>query len=87
MTNKPNGVLYTGISSFLPERVWQHKNKIVEGFTKKYQLDQLVFFEIHEDVNFAVKREKQIKNLVRRKKIELIEKENPEWKDLYNSLF
>ncbi len=87
MTNKKDGTLYTGISSYLPKRVWQHKNKIAEGFTKKYQLDRLVYYEIHADANFAIKRERQIKNLVRRRKIGLIEKENPDWKGLCGSLF
>ncbi len=86
MTNEPFGTLYTGVTSNLLKRIWQHKNKVVRGFTAEYDLDKLVYYEIYEDVNEAIKREKQIKNLVRRKKIVLILKMNPEWKDLYNEL-
>lgn len=86
MTNKPFGTLYTGVTSDLLKRVWQHKNKVVRGFTTEYNLNRLVYYEMFEDVNEAIKREKQIKNLVRRKKIVLILKMNPEWKDLYEGL-
>jgi len=86
MTNKGNTVLYTGVTSGLKGRVWQHKNKVVGGFTKKYNINKLVHCENFEDAYSAITREKQIKNLVRRKKIALIEKENPLWKDLYDDL-
>lgn len=86
MTNKYNKVLYTGITSQLKKRVYQHKNKLVEGFSKKYNVNKLVYFERFERAEQAIKREKQIKNLVRRKKIELINKFNPDWKDLYQEI-
>ena len=85
-TNKPYGTLYTGISNNLQRRAWEHKQKIAKGFTSKYNLNKLVYFEVYDDVNIALKREKQIKNLVRRKKIALITKTNPRWKDLYDSI-
>lgn len=86
ITNKYNGTLYTGVTSNLLKRIWEHKNKVVKGFTEKYGLNNLVYYELFPDVNEAIKREKQIKNLVRRKKIELIIKINPGWKDLYGDL-
>ena len=85
-TNKPRGALYTGVTNNLAKRVWQHKQKIIKGFTAKYNLDRLIYYEPHQDINEAIKREKQIKNLLRKKKIELIEKENPNWDDLYEKL-
>ncbi|MBI2607919.1 MAG: GIY-YIG nuclease family protein [Candidatus Doudnabacteria bacterium] len=83
MTNKTNTVLYTGSSGYGLERIDQHKRKLVEGFTKKYNLTKLVYFEPCETVEQALERERQIKNWHRQWKIELIEKYNPEWKDLY----
>jgi putative endonuclease len=79
-------VLYTGIISNLPKRIWEHKNKLVDGFTKKYNTDRLVYFEQTENVISAIAREKQLKNWNRQKKIKLIEKMNPEWKDLSDDL-
>jgi len=70
----------------LPARIWQHKNDQVEGFTKKYQVHQLVYFELHEDMTAAIEREKQLKKWRRQWKLELIEKDNPEWKDLYKEI-
>ena len=81
-----SGVLYIGITSNLQKRVWEHKNKLVEGFTKKYNIEKLVYFEQTEDVNSALAREKQLKNWKREWKIELIKKANPEWKDLSSTL-
>jgi putative endonuclease len=81
-----NGTLYIGVSSDLIGRVWQHKNDQADGFTKKYGVKTLVWFEVHEDVNAAITREKQIKEWKRDWKIELIEKENPYWNDLYSTL-
>ena len=81
-----NGTLYVGVTSDLKSRVWQHVNNIVPGFTARYGIHKLVHYEIFEDVYEAISREKQIKNLLRKKKIELIEKENPEWEDLYDKL-
>lgn len=82
LTNKGDNVLYTGITSDLPKRVWEHKNKVVDGFTKKYNVDKLVFYEVHENVAEAIKREKLIKNLLRRKKIDLIKSQNPNFAEL-----
>jgi putative endonuclease len=81
-----NGTLYIGVTSDLIGRVWQHKNDQADGFTKKYGIKQLVWYEAHEDVNAAIQREKQIKEWKRAWKIELIEKSNPYWNDLYTQL-
>jgi len=81
-----NRVLYIGITSDLIKRVWQHKNKQVEGFTKKYNVDRLVYYEVFDDPKNAIKREKNMKEWKRIWKVELVEKDNPEWKDLYESL-
>ena len=86
MTNKPNGTLYTGVTSYLIQRVYQHKNNLTPGFTKDYDCKCLVYYEQYEDMVNAIAREKQIKAGSRKKKIELIEKMNPEWRDLYSTL-
>ncbi len=86
LTNKNNNVLYTGVTSNLVKRIWEHKNKIVEGFSKKYNLHKLVYYEFFENINQAIIREKQIKAGSRKKKIDLINKFNPDWKDLYNQI-
>ena len=88
LTNKSSNVLYVGVTSDLIKRIgiYEHKNKFVEGFTKKYNIDQLVYYEVLESIDEAIQREKQIKGWVRKKKIELIEQMNPEWKDLYEEL-
>ena len=83
LTNAKNIVLYTGVTSNLIKRVYEHKNKIVEGFTKKYNLYKLVYYEAFEDMMNAIIREKQIKGWLRSKKIALIEQMNPTWEDLY----
>ncbi|MCB0729381.1 MAG: GIY-YIG nuclease family protein, partial [Ignavibacteriae bacterium] len=83
MTNKKNGVLYTGVNNNLLRRVAEHKKKIVKGFTEKYNLDKLVWYEQTNDIRVAIQKEKQIKRWIRKWKIELIEEKNPEWKDLY----
>ena len=83
LTNKPNGTLYTGVTSDLPGRIWQHKNKITKGFSEKYNLTRLVYFELFEDMYEAISREKQIKAGSRKAKIKLIENANPDWRDLY----
>lgn len=83
LASKKNGTLYIGVTNNLIERVWQHKNKIAEGFTKKYHVDKLVYFEQTSDAISAITREKQLKNWHRRWKLNLIEKDNPEWQDLY----
>ena len=85
-TNQRNTVFYTGVTNDLYKRMYEHKNKLVEGFTKKYNINKLVYYEIFNDIYAAITREKQIKNLVRRKKIKLIESMNPKWKDLMEEL-
>ena len=87
ITNQRNTVLYTGVTGSIVGRIYHHKNKSVSSFSNKYNLDKLVYYEIFEDINLAIKREKQIKAGNRKKKIELINKFNPEWKDLYTTLF
>ncbi len=82
LTNWNNKVLYTGITNNLERRIYEHKNKLVKGFTSKYNVNKLVYFEYTSDVNSAIAREKEIKGWVRRKKNELIESINPEWRDL-----
>ena len=84
--SEKNGTLYTGVTSNLVKRVYEHKQKLVDGFTKKYNVDKLGYFEIYESIEQAIEREKQIKAGSRKKKIDLIEKENPGWKDLYSSI-
>jgi putative endonuclease len=83
MTNKVNTVLYTGFTNNLVRRVYEHKEKIIEGFTKKYNINKLVYYEIFSDARNAIIREKQIKAGSRKKKLDLINNMNPEWKDLY----
>jgi putative endonuclease len=86
LTNKGHTVLYTGVTSDLKGRVYQHREKLVMGFTSRYNVNKLVFFEVTEDVNSAIAREKQIKAGSRQKKIELIQGMNPDWRDLYDEL-
>ncbi|QKI89759.1 GIY-YIG nuclease family protein [Thiomicrorhabdus xiamenensis] len=86
MTNQKNGTLYIGVTSNLVQRVHQHKNHLVEGFTKRYGLDNLVYYEQFADIRTAIEREKQLKAGSRKKKIQLIELINPEWNDLYESI-
>ena len=86
LASKINGTLYISVTSDLIKRVWQHKNKLVEGFTKKHKVDKIVYYEIHSDIESAILREKQLKKWKRTWKIRLIEKNNPEWKDLYYNL-
>jgi len=83
LTNTNNTVLYTGVTSNLVKRVYEHKNKEIRGFTEKYSLHKLIYYEVFEDMVNAMLREKQIKGWLRSKKILLIEKFNPDWKDLY----
>ena len=83
LTNKNNNVLYIGVTSYLKKRIWEHKNKVVDGFTKKYNLDKLVYFETGENIESAIEREKQLKNWHREWKFNLIKIQNPEFKDLY----
>jgi len=82
LTNKKNGTLYVGVTNDLERRMYEHKHKLVDGFTKKYGLDRLVYFEVFQYVSDAIKREKNIKKWKRQWKIDLIEQDNPYWEDL-----
>ncbi len=84
--NKKNGTLYTGVTSNLVKRIYEHKNKIIEGFTSKYGVDKLGYYEMHDTMVSAIGREKQIKGGSRKKKLALIESMNSEWKDLYETI-
>ena len=86
MSSKRNGTLYTGVTSDLIKRVWQHKSGETKGFTSKYKVNQLVYYEIHSDIMEAIKREKNIQAWKRNWKLQLIEKNNPNWNDLYGSI-
>jgi len=86
LASKPYGTLYNGVTNDLLRRVWEHKNDCVESFTKRYHVQLLVYYEQCESIESAIIREKQIKKWKRRWKIELIEKMNPTWKDLYVEL-
>ena len=86
LANKHNNVLYTGVTSDLIRRVYEHKNKRVKGFTQKYNVDRLVYYEACENIVVAIEREKQIKGWSRKKKDDLINALNPVWDDLYRSL-
>ena len=87
MASDRNGTLYIGVTNDLRKRVYQHKNKVVKGFTEKYGVHKLVYYEYTNDVYSAVSREKQLKNWKRQWKLNLIESSNPYWIDLYDSLF
>lgn len=84
--NKRNGTLYTGVTSDLIKRVYEHKNKLVDGFTKTYSIDKLGYYECFDNITQAIVREKQIKGGSRKKKLELIESINPNWEDLYDKI-
>ncbi len=86
LASKRNGTLYVGTTSNLIQRVWQHKNDLTEGFTQKYQVHQLVYFEIHSSMEEAINREKRLKKWNRQWKIQLIEETNPDWKDLWEDI-
>ncbi|HOY87426.1 MAG: GIY-YIG nuclease family protein [Methylotenera sp.] len=86
LASRKNGTLYTGVTSDLIKRVWQHKNDVVDGFSKKYNIHLLVWYEVHDEIGSAIVREKQIKEWKRLWKLELIEKSNPTWKDLYSEI-
>jgi putative endonuclease len=87
VTNKPKGVLYIGITNNLERRIFEHKQKIVSGFSKKYNLDKLVYYEDFSDANDAIAAEKKLKGWVRNKKIDLIESKNLAWEDLSKNWF
>ena len=84
LASKKNGTLYIGVTSNLAKRVWEHKNDIVEGFTKRYCVHMLVWYELHPSMHSAIEREKRMKDWKRKWKLELIERINPEWQDLYH---
>ena len=86
LASERNGTLYTGVTSDLPGRIYQHKQNLAEGFTKKYKVHVLVYYELHETMEAAITREKQIKKWRRRWKLRLIEEENPDWRDLYDEI-
>ncbi|MEI8295151.1 MAG: GIY-YIG nuclease family protein [Alphaproteobacteria bacterium] len=86
MTNKPEGVLYVGVTNDLIRRVYEHKETYQDGFTKKYRLKMLVYYEYTDDISAAIQREKNLKHWVREWKIALIEKMNPQWRDLYEDI-
>jgi len=86
LTNRTNRVLYVGVTNNLERRIFEHKNKLVEGFTKKYNLNKLVYYEATNDIDGALEREKQLKNWHRNWKINLINSSNPAWKDLSDNL-
>jgi putative endonuclease len=86
LASKRNGTLYTGVTSNLLKRVWEHKNNLVEGFTNKYGVHTLVWYELHNTMDSAIQREKAIKNWKRAWKLKVIEKMNSHWHDLYSDL-
>ncbi len=86
ITNEKNGTLYIGVTNNLVRRVYEHKNKLLEGFSSKYDVNRLVYFEVFDDEENAIKREKQLKRYNRNWKKDLIEKSNPEWNDLYDEV-
>lgn len=85
--SKPNGTLYVGVTSDLAKRIYEHKQKIAKGFTQKYNVDRLGYFETYDNMESAIMREKQLKAGKRQTKIDLIQKQNPQWEDLYETLF
>jgi putative endonuclease len=86
VTNRPNGILYTGVTSNLPRRIWEHREGVVPGFTKRYELKRLVYVERHADIKTAIQREHNMKHWPRTWKVRLILATNPNWDDLYERL-
>lgn len=86
LSSKRNGTLYIGVTSNLVQRIWQHRNNQVESFSQRYNVHWLVYFELHQEMEQAILREKQIKKWNRRWKLRLIEKDNPEWADLWGQI-
>ncbi len=86
LASKRNGTLCIGVTSDLVKRIWEHRNDVIEGFTKRYGVHQLVWFELHESMESAIQREKKLKEWKRVWKLELIEKTNPDWQDLYHTI-
>ncbi len=86
LANKRNGTLYVGVTSDLIKRIWQHRNNVVQGFTKRYSVHQLVYYELHDTMESAITKEKMLKNWKRAWKLQLIERSNPNWQDLYRTI-
>jgi len=86
MTNRPNGTLYVGVTNDLVRRAWEHREGRADGFTKRYDLKRLVFFERHDDIRAAIQREKTMKHWSRAWKVRLIPASNPDWDDLYDKI-
>jgi putative endonuclease len=86
LASKRNGTLYIGVTSDLIKRIWEHKNAVVKGFTERYNVHQLVWYELHETMESAISKEKMLKNWKRAWKLELIERSNPNWEDLHESI-
>jgi putative endonuclease len=86
VTNKPRGTLYIGVTGYLRNRVWQHRSHILDGFTDRYNLERLVWFEPHTEPTLAIQREKSLKRWYRDWKIALIEQSNPQWRDLWQDI-
>ena len=86
LASKRNGTLYVGVTSDLIKRVWEHKNNVVKGFTERYSVHQLVWYELHETMESAIRKEKMLKNWKRVWELELIERSNPNWQDLYETV-
>jgi len=86
LASKRNGTLYIGVTSNLIKRIWEHKNNLVKGFTKRYNVHNLVWYELHANMESAILREKMLKEWKRIWKLELIESSNPDWSDLYNTI-
>jgi putative endonuclease len=86
MTNRRDGILYAGVTSDLPKRAWEHREGVTDGFTKRYQLKRLVYYERFDDIRDAIQREKSIKHWERAWKVRLIHAMNPNWDDLYDTL-
>ena len=86
LASKRNGTLYIGVTNDLPKRAWEHKNDVVKGFTKRYSVHRLVYYELHEDMESAIRREKHMKKWNRAWKLELIEKQNPDWSDVWEGI-
>lgn len=84
--SKPNGTLYVGVTSDLIKRIYEHKSKVTKGFTQKYGVDKLGYYEVYESIESAIEREKQLKAGKRQTKIDLIKSQNPKWEDLYETL-
>ena len=86
LCSKRNGTLYIGVTSDLVRRIWEHRNDLVEGFTKRYGVHRLVWYELHKSMESAIQREKRLKEWRRTWKLELIERTNPDWEDLYDTI-